>query len=189
MVVGFFFFKITVTLTYRYLWKNTRIFTNVFMLEMCFNWLHETKGLRSPGINNDFATNDGFLAGVFCRAWVSEPLRGWSPGREKPGTAESRRGRGRAREGPWALSSGMRQLKPPCASQASSVTPRWPGQQSGWSSGREGCCQAVPGAPGSPEEGPPNRISFCSLEDALETASCQGSGAVLLFCRRATLEC
>ena len=91
----FIFFEITVTSIRRYLWKNTRIFTNVLTLELYFNWFHERKGLGSPGINiiTLLETMNSWLASS-AGDRVCEPLRGWSPGGEKPGAAEPWCGRG-----------------------------------------------------------------------------------------------
>lgn len=109
------------------------------------------------------------------RGWASEPPRAWSPGREKPGAAEPRH-RGRSilqrHEGSELGDETVKaSLCEPVISQSAGA------RSAVWLElGRGGVCHVVPGTPGSPEEGPPNRVSFCSTGDALATASRKETG-------------
>lgn len=109
------------------------------------------------------------------RGWASEPLRAWSPGGEKPRAAEPRH-RGRSilqrHEGSELGDETVKAslYEPVISHSAGARSAVW------LELGRGGLCHVVPGTPGSPEEGPPNRVSFCSTGDALATASRKETG-------------
>lgn len=73
--IFFFFVKHKITLLNMYIQENSRIFTNMLMLETfsLASPVKEENLDRSLGINHHLAKKDEFLADIFCRVGVRTP--------------------------------------------------------------------------------------------------------------------